>query len=71
MSRVVQENGQLPEPRRIADNVVSSKQDEIVELRGIKEREFGSSKMPTMMSPEDRSMFGTMMPGDRGSGAGR
>ena len=57
---VIQENGPLPELRRIADNVVSTQQDEIEELRGIKEREFDTSEVPTMMNPEDHSMFGMM-----------
>jgi uncharacterized protein (DUF305 family) len=62
MARTIQGNGELPELRRIADNIVSTQQEEIEELKSIKEAEFGSSEVPTMMNPEEPSMFGMMMP---------
>jgi uncharacterized protein (DUF305 family) len=62
MAQVAQQEAQLPEARRIADNVVSTQQAEIDELRAIKEEAFGSSKVPLMMSSEEPSMYAMEMP---------
>ena len=62
MAQVAQQEAQLPEIRRIADDVVSTQQAEIDELRAIKEEAFGSSKVPLMMSSEEPSMYAMQMP---------
>ncbi len=62
MAQIAQQEAQLPGIRRIADDVVSSQQAEIDELRSIKEEEFGSSEVPLMMSPEEPSMYAMEMP---------
>jgi uncharacterized protein (DUF305 family) len=62
MAKVAQQNAQLPEIRRIADDVVSTQQAEIEQLSSIKEEEFGSSEVPLMMNPEEPSMYAMTMP---------
>ncbi len=62
MAQVAQREAKLPEIRRIADDVVSTQQAEIDELRSIKEEEFGSSEVPLMMNPEEPSMYAMEMP---------
>ena len=62
MAQVAQQEAQLPEIRRIADDVVSTQQAEIDELRAIKEEAFGSSMVPLMMSSEEPSMYAMQMP---------
>lgn len=62
MAQVARQEAQLPEIRRIADEVVSTQQAEIDELSSIKEEEFGSSEVPLMMSPEEPSMYAMEMP---------
>ncbi|HVE99794.1 MAG TPA: DUF305 domain-containing protein [Rubrobacteraceae bacterium] len=62
MAKVAQQEAQLPEIRRIADDVVSTQQAEIDELRAIKEEAFGSSEVPLMMSSEEPSMYAMQMP---------
>lgn len=62
MAQVAQQEAQLPEIRRIADNVVSTQQAEIDELRAIKEEAFGSPDVPLIMSPEEPSMYAMQMP---------
>lgn len=64
MAQVEQENGEIPELQQIADDIVSSQQSEIEELRSIKEEQFGSSELPTMMNSEDQMMSGMVMPGE-------
>ena len=62
MAQVAQQKAQLPEIKRIADDVVSTQQAEIDELRAIKEEQFGSSDVPLIMSPEEPSMYAMEMP---------
>lgn len=64
MAEVEQENGELPELRQIAEDVVSAQQSEIEELGAIKEEQFGSSELPTTMNPEDPMMSSMVMPGE-------
>ena len=64
MAQVEQENGQIPELQQIANDIVSSQQQEIEELRSIKEEEFGSSELPTMMNSEDQMMYAMTMPNE-------
>ena len=62
MAEVARENAELSEIRRIADDIVTSQQSEIDEFGSIKDREFGSSEMPTRMNPEEPSMSAMLMP---------
>ena len=62
MAQAAQQSAQLPEIRQIADDVISAQQAEIEELRSIKEREIGSSELPTAMNPEDPSHKAMLMP---------
>ncbi len=62
MAEVAQEEAELPEIRRIADDIIASQQSEIDEFESIKGEEFGSSELPARMNPEEPSMFGMMMP---------
>lgn len=62
MARVAQENAELEEIRRIADDVITAQQAEIDEFASIKEERFGSSELPAMMSPEEPSMQAMLMP---------
>ncbi len=62
MAEVARKNAELPEIRRIADDVVTYQQSEIDEFGSIKDREFGSSEVPTMMNPEEPSMNAMLMP---------
>jgi uncharacterized protein (DUF305 family) len=60
MAEVALENAEHPELLQLAQNVLSTQQAEIQELREIKEQEFGTSEVPTQMSPEEMKMMGTM-----------
>ncbi|CAA9440273.1 MAG: hypothetical protein AVDCRST_MAG37-1306 [uncultured Rubrobacteraceae bacterium] len=62
MAQVARQEAQLPEIRRIADDVVATQQAEIDELSSIKEEQFGSSEVPLIMSPEEPSMYAMEMP---------
>ena len=65
MARVALVNAEHPEIRQLAENVVSSQEAEIEELRSIKEEQFGDPEIPTEMSPEEMQMMGAMEdPGD-------
>jgi uncharacterized protein (DUF305 family) len=60
MARVALANAEHPEIRQLAENIISSHEAEIVELRSIKEEQFGDSEIPTEMSPEEMQMMGAM-----------
>lgn len=62
MAQAAQQEAQLPQIRQIADDVISTQQAEIEELRNIKEREFDSSELPTAMNPEDPAHKAMLMP---------
>jgi uncharacterized protein (DUF305 family) len=62
MAKVAQQNAELPEIRQIADDIVTTQQEEIEQLATIKEEQFGSSEVPTQMNPEEPSMFAMEMP---------
>jgi uncharacterized protein (DUF305 family) len=62
MAKVAQQNAELPEIRQIADDIVTTQQDEIEQLAAIREEQFGSSEVPTQMNPEEPSMFAMEMP---------
>ena len=58
MAEVALENAEHPELLQLAENVISTQQSEVEELRTIKEQEFGTSEVPMQMSPEEMEMMG-------------
>ena len=64
MAEVALENAEHLELLQLAQNVISTQQAEIQELRSIKEQEFGTSEVPTQMSPEEMEMMGMEDPAE-------
>jgi uncharacterized protein (DUF305 family) len=64
MAEVALENAEHPELLQLAQNVISTQQGEIEELRSIKEQEFGTSEVPMQMSPEEMEMMGMEDPAE-------
>ncbi len=64
MAEVALENAEHPELLQLAENVISTQQAEIEELRSIKEQEFGTSEVPMQMSPEEMEMMGMQDPAE-------
>ena len=64
MAEVALENAEHLELPQLADNVISTQQAEIEQLRSIKEQEFGTSEVPTQMSPEEMEMMGMKDPAE-------
>jgi uncharacterized protein (DUF305 family) len=65
MARVALANAEHPEIRQLAENVISSQEAEIEELRSIREEQFGDPEIPAEMSPEEMQMMSAMEnPGD-------
>ncbi len=62
-AKVAQQKVQHPQLKQLADNIISSQQKEIKELKSIKQREFGSSETPSRMAPSDMANMGMAMPG--------
>ena len=62
MAKVAWQNGEHEEVRQLAEEEISSQQDQVEELRSIRERMFGSSEVATAMNPQDPSMFAMLMP---------
>ena len=60
MANVALENAEHPEILELAQNVISTQQAEIDQLKAIKQREFGTSEVPMEMSPEHMKMMGMM-----------
>jgi uncharacterized protein (DUF305 family) len=67
MAEVALENAEHLELPQLADNVISTQQAEIEQLRSIKEQEFGTSEVPTQMSPEEMEMMGMEDPAELAS----
>jgi uncharacterized protein (DUF305 family) len=61
MAQVALENAQHREIRTLARDVVTAQEAEIERLKSIKEREFGTSKVPMKMSAEEMEMMGMSM----------
>jgi uncharacterized protein (DUF305 family) len=57
MAEVTLQNAEHPELLQLAENVISTQQAEIEELRSIKEQELGTSEVPMQMSPEEMEMM--------------
>lgn len=64
MAEVALENAEHLELLQLAENVISTQQAEIEQLRSIKEQEFGTSEVPTQMSPEEMEMMGMEDPAE-------
>jgi len=64
MAQVALENAEHLELLQLAENVISTQQAEIEELRAIKEQEFGTSEVPMQMSPEEMEMMGMEDPSE-------
>jgi uncharacterized protein (DUF305 family) len=64
MAEVALENAEHLELLQLAENVISTQQAEIEQLRSIKEQEFGTAEVPTQMSPEEMEMMGMEDPAE-------
>jgi uncharacterized protein (DUF305 family) len=60
MANVALANAEHPEILQLAQNIISTQQAEIDELKAIKQWEFGSSEVPMETSPEHMKMMGMM-----------
>jgi uncharacterized protein (DUF305 family) len=61
MARVALENAEHDEIIQLSENIVSTQQAEIKELKSIKQEEFGASEVPMEMSPQQMKGMGVMM----------
>jgi uncharacterized protein (DUF305 family) len=64
MAEVALENAEHLELLQLAENVISTQQAEIEQLRSIKEQEFGSSEVPMQMSSEEMEVMGMEDPAE-------
>ena len=58
MAEVALENADRQEIRDLAEDIVSTQEAEIEQLRSIKQEEFGTSQVPMEMSPGEMKMMG-------------
>jgi uncharacterized protein (DUF305 family) len=61
MAEVALKNAEHEEIIELSQNIISSQQAEIEELKSIKQEEFGTSQVPMEMSQEQRRGMGMMM----------
>lgn len=61
MAEVAIENADHQEIRSLAEDIVSTQEAEIEQLRSIKREEFGTSQVPMEMSPGEMKMMGMSM----------
>jgi uncharacterized protein (DUF305 family) len=61
MARVALKNAEHEEIEQLSQNIISSQQAEIEELKAIKKEEFGTSNVPMEMSQEQMRGMGMMM----------
>ena len=61
MAEVALDNAEHPEIKSLAEDIVSSQEAEIEQLRSIREREFGTSEVPGGMSAEEMEGMGMTM----------
>ena len=64
MAEVALENAEHLELLQLAENVISTQQAEIEQLRSIKEQDFVTSEVPMQMSPEEMEMMGMEDPAE-------
>jgi uncharacterized protein (DUF305 family) len=60
MAEVALENAEHEEIRRLSEDIVSTQEAEIEELKEIKQEEFGTSRIPTDMDPGQMEGMGMM-----------
>lgn len=61
MARVALENAEHEQIKQLSRNIISTQQAEIEELKSIKKEEFGTSRVPMEMSPQQMQSMGMMM----------
>jgi uncharacterized protein (DUF305 family) len=61
MAEVALKNAEHEEIKQLSQNIISSQQAEIEELKAIKEEEYGTSEVPMEMGPEQMRGMGMMM----------
>ena len=61
MARVALKNAEHDEIVQLSENIISTQQAEIEELKSIKKEEFGTSRVPMQMSPQQMRSMGMMM----------
>ena len=61
MARVALKNAEHDEIIELSENIVSTQQAEIKDLKSIKQEEFGTSEVPMEMSPQQMRGMGVMM----------
>jgi uncharacterized protein (DUF305 family) len=64
MAHVALENAEHEEMKQLSRNIISTQQAEIEQLKSIKEEEFGTSRVPMEMSPQQMRGMGMMDPQD-------
>jgi len=62
MAQVEQQKGTRAELKTMAANILQAQQQEIQELKDLKQARFGSSDVPMQMHPNDMDNNGMMMP---------
>jgi uncharacterized protein (DUF305 family) len=62
MARVALQNAGHGEVVQLSENIISTQQAEIEELKSIKQEEFGTSRVPMEMSPQQMQGMGVMDP---------
>lgn len=61
MAEVGLKNAEHEEIKRLSENIISTQEAEIEELKSIKQEEFGTSEVPMDMNMEDMESMGMMM----------
>ena len=61
MAEVALKNAEHEEIRQLAENIIRTQQTEIGQLKAIKQREFGTSEVPTGMGMKQMEDMGMMM----------
>lgn len=60
-AEVALDNAEHPEIRQLAQQIIDAQQQEIAELKSVKQQEFGTSETPKMMAPESMANMGMTM----------
>jgi uncharacterized protein (DUF305 family) len=64
MAEVALENADHEKIRSLAEDIVSAQEDEIEELKAIKQQEFGTSEVPMEMNAQEMEAMGMTDPGE-------
>lgn len=62
MAQVAEQHGDHPEIKQLAHNIITTQQQEVSELKRIKQQVYGTNQTPTMMSQEQMDNIGMLMP---------